>query len=99
MLNLDCLLYFGRYLVPDPVPWYLSPLMPLAKMMLLTAEQGARTTIYLATSDEVQAVSGKYFDKCKPATTTTEAQDMQKAKELWDLSLKLVKVDDPLPNA
>jgi NAD(P)-dependent dehydrogenase (short-subunit alcohol dehydrogenase family) len=35
----------------------------------ITAEEGALTSIYLATSDEVEGRSGGYYFQCKPVTT------------------------------
>ncbi len=40
----------------------------LIKPFILNAEQGARTSIYLASSPEVEGVTGVYFVRCKPAT-------------------------------
>ena len=37
--------------------------MPLAQLGALSPEEGARTSIYLASSPEVEGVSGKYFTK------------------------------------
>ncbi len=31
-----------------------------------TPENGARTSVYLASSPEVEGISGRYFEKCKP---------------------------------
>jgi retinol dehydrogenase-12 len=61
----------------------------LARPLLISAEKGAETQIYLATSPEVVAISGKYFDKCQIATPSPQAQDMETAKRLWDVSAKL----------
>jgi NAD(P)-dependent dehydrogenase (short-subunit alcohol dehydrogenase family) len=58
----------------------------LGKWAMLTPEQGARTSVYLASSPEVEGVSGKYFIKSKPARTTRAAQDREAARRLWDVS-------------
>ncbi|MFE0556281.1 SDR family oxidoreductase [Paenibacillus sp. NPDC058910] len=49
----------------------------------LTAQEGARTAIYLASSPEVEHVTGEYYVKCKPAKTTEKARDPQLAARLW----------------
>ena len=59
-------------------------------MMMISAEKGARTSIYLATSDEVKGVSGKYFYKCKIKTPSSRARNMQDAETLWIVSLGYV---------
>lgn len=58
----------------------------------LTPEQGAETSVYLATSSEVEGVTGQYFYKKKPAPTSERALDKAAAKRLWELSEKLVGI-------
>lgn len=73
----------------------MSPLVKIAGMFFLTPEQGAATSIFLASSPDVENVSGKYFVKCEPSGTNVEAKDEAVAKKLWDLSLDLTKIEDP----
>jgi NAD(P)-dependent dehydrogenase (short-subunit alcohol dehydrogenase family) len=61
----------------------------LVKNFGLTPEQGAQTIIYLASSPEVETVSGKYFYKSAVATPTKEAQNDADAKRLWEISEKI----------
>ena len=67
-------------------------LVKLAGPLLKTPEQGARTTVYLATSPEVEGVTGKYFANSKEARSTKESLDPQNAKRLWEASEKLLKI-------
>ena len=60
-----------------------------AKKFALTPAEGAKTLIYLASSPEVDGVTGKYFEKCKEATPTAEAQNDADARRLWEISLQL----------
>lgn len=60
-----------------------------AKKFALTPAEGAKTLIYLASSAEVDGVTGKYFEKCKEATPTAEAQNDADARRLWEISLQL----------
>jgi NAD(P)-dependent dehydrogenase (short-subunit alcohol dehydrogenase family) len=62
----------------------------LAAPFAISPEKGARTTIYLASSPEVEGVTGKYFYKCKPATPSKVAQDDDAARRLWEVSEQLV---------
>jgi retinol dehydrogenase 12 len=48
-------------------------IMKAAKPFLKTPEQGARTTIYLASSDEVEGVTGKYYADCKEKISNRES--------------------------
>lgn len=65
----------------------------LLKPFFLTNEQGAETQIYLATSPEVEGVSGKYFDKKKPVRSSKISYDENAWKKLWEISEGLVKID------
>ena len=57
-------------------------------------QEGAETSIYLASEKGVSKVSGKYWDKCQsksPSKNTTNGED---ASHLWDLSLKMCGIKD-----
>jgi NAD(P)-dependent dehydrogenase (short-subunit alcohol dehydrogenase family) len=62
----------------------------VASPFAISPEKGARTTIYLASSPEVDGVTGGYFYKCKPATPSSVAQDDAAARRLWYVSEQLV---------
>jgi NAD(P)-dependent dehydrogenase (short-subunit alcohol dehydrogenase family) len=64
-------------------------LMGLAKPFMISAEQGAETSIFLATSPEADNLNGEYLVKKKVKTPTYEARNMEKAKKLWDLSAEM----------
>src|SRR5260370_1376568 len=51
---------------------FFSYVVRAAKVVAISPEKGAETIVYLASSDEVANVSGKYFYKCRPATPTKE---------------------------
>lgn len=61
----------------------------LIKRGALTPAEGADTGIYLATSEEVDQVSGKYFVNKKAVNSSTESYDENLAKELWNKSREL----------
>lgn len=62
----------------------------LVRSLLLRPEDGAKTSVYLASSPEVEGVSGKYFERCKPTKTSRASQDANAAKQLWTATEKLV---------
>jgi NAD(P)-dependent dehydrogenase (short-subunit alcohol dehydrogenase family) len=68
-----------------------SVLVKLARPFLLSTEEGARTSVYLASSPEVAGVTGKYFSKCKPVKSNAVSYDVQSQQKLWSLSEQLVK--------
>jgi NAD(P)-dependent dehydrogenase (short-subunit alcohol dehydrogenase family) len=60
------------------------------KPFILTPEQGARTSVYLASSPEVADVTGRYFIKCRPREPSAAARDAEAAARLWSVSEELV---------
>jgi NAD(P)-dependent dehydrogenase (short-subunit alcohol dehydrogenase family) len=61
----------------------------LLRPIFLTPEEGAKTAIYLATSQDVSKVTGKYFYKCQKAKTSKAAKSRKYAKQLIELSEKI----------
>ena len=59
-----------------------------------SAEKAADTTIYLASSPEVERVNGKYFEDRKEAESSEMSYNMSAAKRLWEISLKLTDLVD-----
>ena len=55
----------------------------LLKPFFRSPEQGAQTSIYLCSSDEVASVSGQYFVNCKEKTPKPWACDDAAADQLW----------------
>jgi NAD(P)-dependent dehydrogenase (short-subunit alcohol dehydrogenase family) len=63
--------------------------MPLVQLGALSPEEGARTSITLASSAEVEGVSGKYFTRERAVQSDPASYDEQTARRLWDASLEL----------
>ena len=55
-------------------------------------EEGAKTSIYLASSPEVEGVTGKYFVKSIPKRSAAISYDESLQRQLWEQSAKLVNV-------
>ncbi len=51
---------------------------------------GAKTSVYLASSDDVEGVTGKYFVNSKVKDVKPWAKDPPAAERLWDVSSELV---------
>ena len=62
----------------------------IASPFFLSPAKGARTSVYLASSPDVEGVSGQYFVKCKPRQPRRWAQDPEAARRLWKVSEELV---------
>ncbi|HWG45798.1 MAG TPA: SDR family oxidoreductase [Gemmataceae bacterium] len=52
----------------------------------ISPEQGARTLIYLASSPEVEGVTGKYFQNEKMVESSPASRNEDAARRLWDIS-------------
>lgn len=67
---------------------------PLFKWLIswftLTPEQGADNTVYLATSPEVEGVTGKYFVRREAVHSSPLSYDADLARQLWEVSERLV---------
>jgi NAD(P)-dependent dehydrogenase (short-subunit alcohol dehydrogenase family) len=67
------------------VPW---PVRPLMKRRMDTPERGARTSVYCATSPDLAAESGRYYDDCRrkepgAAATATLAGELWRRSSEW----------------
>ena len=58
----------------------------LAALFAVTPEQGAKTSVYLASSPEVEGVTGRYFVKEEPVEPSSAARDEEAARRLWRVS-------------
>src|SRR5579875_3448906 len=63
--------------------------LAIAGPFLRSAESGARTLVYLASSTEVAGRSGGYYVSCRPRTPSRAARDDDLARRLWRLSAEL----------
>jgi len=53
--------------------------------------EGAKTIIYLATSPDVEGISGKYFYNMEPVSSSKASYDEESARRLWDVSVGMTK--------
>jgi NAD(P)-dependent dehydrogenase (short-subunit alcohol dehydrogenase family) len=68
--------------------WRVPPV--LVRPFLKSAKEGAETSVYLASSPEVEKVSGKYFENRVEKRSSEESYDEKKSLALWDATAKLV---------
>jgi hypothetical protein len=62
---------------------------PIVQRFTVTPEEGARTSIYLAMSPQVEGVTGKYYKNSAPASSSLISHDPVIGARLWNLSLRL----------
>jgi NAD(P)-dependent dehydrogenase (short-subunit alcohol dehydrogenase family) len=60
----------------------------------ISPEEGAKTSIYLASSSEIEGVTGKYFVKSIPVRSAPISYDETLQRQLWEESAKLVNLHD-----
>lgn len=68
-----------------------------------SVEQGAATSVFLATSPQVEGIGGRYFEDCNEAEVVEEmegvsgvmphALDPRDAERLWDVSVELIDAE------
>lgn len=71
---------FARFLTRVASPFLISP------------EKGARTSVYLCSSPDIEGVSGAYFANCKEVVPRPGARNDEDARALWELSERLTGV-------
>lgn len=70
-------------------------LQPLFRPFMVSPEQGARTVVHLATSPEVEGVTGGYFVKERPSPSSGVSYDTAAAERLWQVSEELTGLTVP----
>lgn len=75
-----------RHMLGSSLKQLLYPIF--AFLFMRTPLQGAQTVVHLATSSDVEGVSGKYFGDCKEEKIKEHALDEKSALRLWQLSEK-----------
>jgi retinol dehydrogenase 12 len=73
------------------LPAWLRAVKPLISRVIFDPERGARTSLYLALSNEVAGISGRYFDENQlPQPAARLANDLQLQESLWQASARWV---------
>lgn len=67
------------------------------QVFALSPEQGAETSIFVASSPEVQGISGKYFAKSKPTRSSAASYIEADWRRLWEISEMLTGVQSEVP--
>ena len=69
---------------------YFAVIARVARLFMKTPAQGAVTPIYLASSPEVEGVTGRFFANRTPKTSSKASYDTAAAARLWQASADLV---------
>ena len=69
---------------------FFTILSPLIRPFMKTTAQGAATSIYLASSAQVEGLTGQYFANSKPKNSSKSSYDDDASRHLWQVSANLV---------
>ncbi len=69
--------------------WLRMKLRNVVGRGMLSPADGARTVVYLATSPDVEGISGKYFYECHSIQSSPESSNIENGERLWQLSESL----------
>lgn len=69
----------------------LTFIFKLIRPFAISPEKGAETNIYLASSPDVEGVTGQYFADKKVAKPTAQATDLATAQRLWQVSEQMTQ--------
>ena len=62
------------------------------KVFFKSPKKGATTSIYLASSPEVEGITGKYFVNKEPKKSSDESYNEEYAKTLWEISTQMTNL-------
>jgi NAD(P)-dependent dehydrogenase (short-subunit alcohol dehydrogenase family) len=66
-----------------------KPKKGIVRRFFKSPEKAAETSIYLASSSEVEGVTGKYFINKQQQKSSEDSYNEDNAKKLWDIALKM----------
>jgi NAD(P)-dependent dehydrogenase (short-subunit alcohol dehydrogenase family) len=65
-------------------------MLPVARPFMKTPQEGARTSIHLASAPDVEGVTGRYYANAEPKHSSKASYDTAAAARLWNVSADLV---------
>lgn len=80
---------FGRNNTSDPLGLIVNGGIRVAGLFFISAQKGAETSIYLASSPDVEGVTGKYFSRSKETPSSAASHDREHARRLWEISERM----------
>ena len=72
--------------------WFFRNLVKVGGFLLSSPEDGARTSIHVASSPTLERISGKYFDHCREKRSSRASYDEEVARRLWEVSETMVGI-------
>lgn len=76
-----------------------NPFAPIQRVFMkvfaISPEEGAQTSIYLASSPEVAQITGRYFARSRPVNPKAIADDVDAQERLWAMSAAQLGMAEP----
>lgn len=72
-----------------------GPIQFISRVFGMSPRQGARTSLHLATSPDLDGVTGQYFIKCKPRRSCPSSYNEKLARALWRISEQKTGLSPP----
>lgn len=69
--------------------WLHALAWKIRRSMGVSTEEGARTSVYLASAAEISGESAKYWDRCQPKQSSVDSCNSAYAAKLWSISSEL----------
>jgi NAD(P)-dependent dehydrogenase (short-subunit alcohol dehydrogenase family) len=69
--------------------WLEKAFSNILRLFLISAEKGARTSIWLASGNVGGKANGSYFENCREKTPSRAARNRDAAEKLWEISANL----------
>lgn len=63
----------------------------IVPFLAISPEKGAETSVYLASSPEVEGITGKYFVRKRAVSSSSASYDATTARRLWEISQQLTE--------
>jgi NAD(P)-dependent dehydrogenase (short-subunit alcohol dehydrogenase family) len=73
--------------------WLVKLFLSVTRIWALSVEEGAETSVYLASSPEVERVSGEYFYKKQSVPSSQYSYDEATAERLWRVSAEMTGLE------
>jgi hypothetical protein len=75
-------------------PGWLGAATRVLTPLFRSARKGARTSLYLAASSDVEGVTGRYFSDFVAVRPSRAARDEVAARRLWEISARLAGLEE-----
>lgn len=70
------------------------PTGPFFTLLVKSPELGAQPSVYLAVSEEMEGVTGRYYDVMTEKEPAPQSLDEEAARRLWEVSSRLVGLEE-----